>query len=90
MMGFGQPGMMPLSWLIGLAAVVIVWGCVWMLLSVIGIAPRHAEGRHAVSSGPERPAEDAWQQPDFTPAERTPGSEAVAETEAVRDGGAPR
>jgi hypothetical protein len=88
MMGFGQSGMMPLSWLIGLVAVAVVWGCVWMLLSLIGIAPRHVEGRHAVSAGPERPAEPGWEQPDFTSAERSTG--AVTETEAVRDGGTPR
>lgn len=83
MMGLGQVGLVPLSWIGGVVAVALVWGGVWMLLSAIGIAPRRADGRTDESTskllGPDR----TWQQPVFRAG--SDPAEDVADVRAVRD-----
>lgn len=82
MMGFGQAGMMSVSWIGGLLAIALVWGGVWLLLSIIGAAPRRGPAHPAPRGA--LPHTGTWQQPDFT----TPPTDQEAESEAevVRNG----
>ncbi|HSN11702.1 MAG TPA: hypothetical protein VLS51_06320 [Propionibacteriaceae bacterium] len=84
MMGFGQAAIMPLSWIGGVLAVALVWGCVWMLLAVIGIAPRRGGVRSDESTANVLTPRTTWQQPDFGAG--SDPTEAVGDRSAVRDG----